>query len=210
MKLLTAGTANFARSRESIAIAVTTCRLFLGIPLLYGVVGDQALALVALIAIVVVDVADGVFARALQVESPHRRLVDAGVDKMLIHSAAITGVLVEPQFLWLYAPFLARDFMLVIGDTWSVVNLKAHIAGSSVHRASSAAIALVAVFALTMPTQAVIVVGVAACLINYALLPDYIRTFRMALARGSRPELEVYVTRASVAGCNQDDQSRLP
>lgn len=199
------GIGDFSRVRESAAVAITASRLLLGIPLLYGIVNDVALALLALGAIVTMDVADGVIARSLGVESARRRLVDAAVDKLLIHSAAIVGVILEPAFLWLYVPFFVRDLALAMGDLWCVVHLKTHIAGNATHRASSIAIALLAVTALTMSPLAVIVVGALACLVNYALLPDYVSTFRTALARGPASRLRIDVTGGLAGGKSPGD-----
>jgi phosphatidylglycerophosphate synthase len=176
-------------------IALTGSRLFFAFPLIYGIVYDRRLALLALVMTVAADVVDGALARRLDLDTPRRRVMDAGVDMALIHSAAIAGVIVEPSMLPLYVPFALRDLGLVAGDWWCISHYDTHIGGGSLHRASSLSIACLAVTALTTSSPvAISLAAVVAVLVSYSFLPSYIRALKRVRVEAPSGELRVVLT----------------
>lgn len=172
----------------------TAARLLLILPLIWGIGHSAVIAVLALFVIVAMDILDGVIARATGLETSIRRITDAVVDRLLIHSASIAVVLSEPSLFVLYAPLALRDLLLALGDSWCLRFRRTHIAGRSLHRAASASFALLGFAVLTAPHSVAIAAALVAWLVNYLLLFDYLPTLRRVAAGAPSSQLTVTTT----------------
>lgn len=166
-----------AQGREALLIAVTLLRLGFAVGLCMSVWqnGRPFVSLLWLIAIVIADIGDGILARRFGVDNTARRIVDAVVDRISIHSAGIVIVWVHPGSLWLMAPIIARDVTLIFWN-WGILHLKhSFITAGNIHRMGTTMYAVVFAIALfSTGTEAKIVSALFAVAVWFLLI-DYLR-----------------------------------
>ncbi|HET7590947.1 MAG TPA: CDP-alcohol phosphatidyltransferase family protein [Solirubrobacterales bacterium] len=182
-------------SIEAFLTSLTMSRLLLLPPLVWGVFESPAIAVFSLLVIVVMDIGDGVIARAACADTAIRRVADAAVDKIAIHTASIAVVIQDPVLLPLYLPLAFRDGALVVANLWCIERRKTFISGRGRHRAASLAYAGLGFVALAgCPNPVVTVTAVIAWAVNYALVLDYWRTFVVVLKGAPHARLVVRYT----------------
>lgn len=96
--------------REEIGTLVfTAARLLLLPPLALAITRSWIWTLVFVASVVVWDELDGRLARRLGTETPLRRLVDSGCDRLLVNGAFLVLVVDRPAFALVWLPMLLRD-----------------------------------------------------------------------------------------------------
>lgn len=166
--------------------------------LAWGVAHETGVAVAALLTIIAADIADGIVARHLLCETTTRRIVDAGIDKLLIHGACVSVVVADPRLVPLYLPLAVLDIALVVGNLAFLHARRVFVTGDGAHRLGSACIAVLGLLALCGAGRAVTVAGVVAWIVNYALAARYARALRRMPIRGT--EIAVLRTGKSHAG----------
>jgi phosphatidylglycerophosphate synthase len=180
-----------AQGIEIALLGLTASRLLLVVPLIWGIANNPLLAAAALLVLIIVDVVDGAVARAFDVETPLRRLVDSTVDKISIHSASIAVVILEPTLLALYLPLALRDALLSTGSLWCLARRHILIAGGPQHRAASLSYACLGFSALALSPAFVVAFGLFAWIVNYALIADYWHTFKAVIRDPAESHLKI-------------------
>lgn len=162
-------------------LVVTGARLLLTVPLVIGIGREPSLAVGALLAIMLFDIADGVLARRLGLDGPSRRLADAAVDKAVVAIACIAMVVHKPELLALYVPLAARDVALVLGSSICLARKRVLILGASRDKLGAISVAVLGLVALTSTSTALLAAAAAvAWLASYVGVPSHIRAFRAA------------------------------
>ena len=161
-------------SAQALVIAVTVGRIAIAAWILVAWVWKLPIvAVLALAVFVLVDVLDGVIARALNVETAARRALDGVIDKLSIHLVAAIVCLATPQDLWIWAVIAARDVVQGVIGARVIIRDRVIAAGAPWHRAYTSAIALWGgALILGLPAVAL---GLVAAALGLATLADYAR-----------------------------------
>lgn len=153
--------------------ALTLGRLVLTACLWVAVRHGLGWTTIALIAVIMADIFDGVGARRLGVDGVQRRFLDAAVDRFSIHSVYAAALWVHPQYCAWYWPLLARDVAVIAGYFALVRPGGQIITGSSWHRWSSLSLALLGLMVVAEVQLAVTLAAILAITAAYVLLADY-------------------------------------
>jgi phosphatidylglycerophosphate synthase len=107
------------------AIALTLSRLLIPVVfvhlLLFSTLGkSHLLAAISLVAFIVADICDGIYARSKNVDTTKRRISDGIVDRISVHTCYIATIIMIEASLWWYSPLLFRDliFSFIVGSMY--------------------------------------------------------------------------------------------
>jgi phosphatidylglycerophosphate synthase len=159
---------------RTLVVAVTVGRIAIAAWILVAWVWKlPIISVLALAVFVLVDVLDGVIARAMYVETAARRALDGVIDKLSIHLVAVIVCLATPQDLWIWGVIAARDVLQGAIGAWVILRVRVIAAGAPWHGAYTSAIALWgAALILSLPA---VPLGIVAAALGLATLADYAR-----------------------------------
>lgn len=182
----------YARLKEGIALAGTIGRLALVPELVNSIDQHSPTRTAAMVgAVVAADVADGVIARKLGVDSNRRRIADAVTDRVTIWAAFGAAIQSDPEVLAWYAPLAVRGAVVAVGSNLSFWKRNKLVLGGHFHKLASLSqgalgVALVsgAKPSITVPTAA------ATYGVNLVSGMDYFGAHQKVMKEKKAPELE--------------------
>lgn len=123
---------------DALMLGVTLGRLAL-LPELVDAIQDSSLTRTSLMvgAVVVADIADGVVARKLSVDSDYRRIADAAVDRVSMVAAFGAAIGQNPDVLAWYAPLAVRGAVIATGSNMCFWLRKKLVLGGNFHKLAS-------------------------------------------------------------------------
>lgn len=158
---------------------MTYTRLPIGLGAVVLIVNDRWPAATILVAMfVVLDIADGRFARSGgKQDSARRRGADALIDKLSAHYCALAVCFQLPSALWLWLPMLIRDIIQARTSATLIRRSRIVAAGAPWHRFYSLSLAAwgCAVLLTRAPR---IELGLVAWVLGYLSLVDYVSQVR--------------------------------
>ena len=169
-----------AVSTRDLCLRTLTCaRLLLLFPLASTVLTGSKLPVVVtwLAVIVIADILDGIVARRFRCDDNWRRIADATVDRITIHAAFLCALFVNADLTVLYLPLAARDAAALLGSFLCLTHRHTLIIGGGWHKLASLIDIPFFLCLLFAGQQVGFVMGIAALLVNYALLVDYVGTY---------------------------------
>lgn len=173
-----------SRILEPVLLAFTTSRLLFAAGIVLSL-QSMGVALTLLGLLVLTDVADGMIARALGVDTIRRRALDSTIDRVCVHSVlAPTIILLQPELAVPYAALLLRDLVGSALCTFAFYQHKALILGDRWHTGWSLGCAALFVAIQVSSPPTVHAIAYLVLLISVILLLDYIGSF---LAIKSQP-----------------------
>ena len=124
--------------RNNVMLAVTGARLGL-LPELVDAIQDHSLARTAALvgAVTIADLADGMVARKLEVDTNSRRIADAVVDRITIWSAFGAAVHTDPSLLAWYTPLAVRGAVIATGSNLCFWTKNKLVLGGNFHKLAS-------------------------------------------------------------------------
>jgi phosphatidylglycerophosphate synthase len=158
--------------KESAFLALTAARLLQAPDYYKKAVSDKSV-IGATMAILAIDMGDGILARRFGVEGPKRRLLDSAVDSTIIAAGLLSAYKMKPKTRLFAAALAAREVAVATGWTVDLLISKQAKKGDDYHRAASAAIAAFVLTANHGSEKVMNRVGYAAIAVNAALAYDY-------------------------------------
>ena len=162
--------------REAFLLALTVMRLGLGAGLCFALWQHASpyISVIWLTAVVVADIADGIIARWLGVDTNRRRILDAVIDRLTIHTTTLVMCLM-PETILLLLPVIIRDIVLIIRNWWLLVNKRVIIGPGNIHRAGTFLYAVLYATTLFTTGKVAFWVSIVISVTVWFLLLDYLR-----------------------------------
>lgn len=161
------------KQKEAIAISATLARLIITEKLVKDIEKQNGIA-VSMGMFLVADIADGVLARKLDVDTPLRRFTDAAVDRVSIFRAAQAMSKVNPAAKPYFALLGVRDLAATTANTVHYLRTGEAVQGDGLHKLGSMSVAMFALSASTANELLTNIAGVASTAIYGGLALDYI------------------------------------
>ena len=161
------------KQKEALAISATLARLLITKKLISdieerkNILGTMGVFLAA-------DIADGMLARKLDVDTPLRRLADAAVDRVSIFSAALAMSKVNSASKPYFAILGLRDIVVTSANAVHYLRTGEAVQGEGLHKLGSMSVALFALGANTGDETVTHVAGAASTALYGGLAIDYI------------------------------------
>jgi phosphatidylglycerophosphate synthase len=171
----------------AVVYAMTVGRLALAVLAVIAVLnGLPWTAFGLIVAFVIIDIYDGVVARAYEMETGLRRGLDGTVDKISIHLVAAFICTTLPGGVWIWLAVLVRDLIQAAVGLVVLRRLRVVAAGAKWHRAFTLLIALWGAAAI-VTASTVWALAAPMLLIGLLTLVDYTRQCRLLLRAGRLP-----------------------
>lgn len=161
------------QQKEAIAISATLARLIITRRLVKDIKERKNLV-VSMGVFLAADIADGVLARKLEVDTPLRRFTDAVVDRVSIFEAGYAMSKVNPTSRPYFALLGVREMVATTANAVHYLRTGEAVQGEGLHKLGSMSVALFALAASTGDKQLTHITGVASTALYGGLSLDYV------------------------------------